>query len=222
MHRVAGDPELRHQWPKVRNAMRYRASMQVRAYWEALRKGRLAPLRSEIDPKGISGALGHAFILERTGPLVARVRLLGHQLAALFGSDVRGLPVTALFSPEARLQVAEAIEQVFGKPEIAELWLTEAAGSMRRLNARMTILPLQSDLGDISRAIGCLETDGWMGMGTTPFTLDRVVTTPISVDLPAGEPLAAASGLAEDQALFHHAPPTKRGVPHLRLIRSEE
>ena len=144
------------------------------------------------------------------------------RLTALFGSDVRGLPVTALFSPEVRLQVAEAIEQVFGKPQIAELWLTEAAGSMRRLNTLMTILPLQSDLSDISRAIGCLETDGWMGTATSPFSLEKVVTTPISVDLPAGQPRAAASGLAEDQALFHHAPPKKRGVPHLRLIRNQD
>ena len=42
-------------------AMKHPALSQVEAYWEGLRGTRTAPLRSEVDPRGIDRALENAF-----------------------------------------------------------------------------------------------------------------------------------------------------------------
>lgn len=200
--------------------MRYRASPQVRAYWEALRKGRLMPLRSEIDPRGIEQALEYAFILERTGPRLARFRLSGVHLTELLGAEARGMPVTVLFSHEARARAAEVIENVFRKPEIVELTLTAAMGAGQPpLSARMMILPLQSDLGDISRAIGCIETEGMIGATPRLFGLSHVVTTAIEPALPAYRTGTPGPGLAEDQATYLAPAPSALRNLNLRLMK---
>ena len=79
----------------------YAAIAQVEAYWEALRGTRIVPKRSEIDPRGIEGALENAFIVERVAPGIARLRIAGSHLNDLMGMEVRGMPLTALFNPGA-------------------------------------------------------------------------------------------------------------------------
>lgn len=211
------------QFPEVRRAMRYQASTQVRAYWEALRNGRLVPLRSEIDPSGIEQALEYAFILERTGPQVARFRLSGLHLAELVGAEARGMAVTDLFSHGARARVAEVTESMFRAPEIAELTLTAVSGPGRPpLSARVTILPLQSDLGDISRAIGCIETEGRIGATPRQFEVSHVATTAIDARLPACRTRSPKLGLAEDQATFLAPAPVAQRAGHLRVVKGGE
>ena len=145
---------------------------QVEAYWESLRGDRPAPLRSEIDPRGIESALEHAFILERIAPGVARFRLAGMYLNDLMGMEVRGMPLTAFFTPAARQGVADTLEHVFQRPAKAEFDLVgEGPRIGGRLSARMLVLPLRSDLGDMSRAIGCLVTEGKAASAPNRFTI---------------------------------------------------
>jgi len=203
--------------------MRYRASTQVRAYWEALRNGRLVPRRHEIDPSGIGQALEYAFILERTGPLMARFRLSGLHLAELVGAEARGLAMTDLCTHRARARVAEVTESMFRTPEIAELTLTAVTGPGRPpLSARMMILPLQSDLGDISRAIGCIETEGRIGVTPRLFEVSHVAITAINARRPACRTRSQELGLAEDQASFLAPAPVAQRAGHLRVVKGGE
>ncbi|RLL70997.1 PAS domain-containing protein [Paenirhodobacter hankyongi] len=134
---------------------------ELRAYWEALRRGRLVPARADVDPRGIERALEYAFILERVAPGMGRFRLAGMHLNDLMGMEVRGMPLTALFAPQGRKHVTEALEAVFDEPAIADLRLvSEGALGRPRLEARLLILPMKSDLGDITRALGCLVAEG--------------------------------------------------------------
>lgn len=191
---------------------------QVRAYWEALWAGRRVPLRSEIDPRGIEGALDHAFILERIAPQVARFRLAGAHLADLMGMEVRGMPLTTFFTPLARTAVGAIVEGVFRRPEVAELTLAGEAGPGRpALAARMILLPLRSDLGDISRALGCLCAPGRTGRTPRRFDLAAANAHPIDAGLETGP---ALPGLSEAPAAF--APATSPGRAHLRLVRADD
>ena len=104
---------------------------QLEAYWEALRGGNLLPKRSEVDPRGIEAALEYAFILERIAPGIARMRIGGSHLNELMGMEVRGMPLTALFAPNARRQIADGLEDVFQTPAIATLRLTSPGGVRR-------------------------------------------------------------------------------------------
>lgn len=162
--------------------MKHPAIAQVEAYWEALRGNRNVPLRSEIDPRGIDQALENAFILERIAPSVARFRLAGMHLNDLMGMEVRGMPVTSLFTGDSRTKLTDTLEHLFEEPAKVLLRLTgEHAAGRGKISGEMLLLPLRSDLGDISRAIGCLVSDGRIG-GKSPlrFNISGAEITPLS------------------------------------------
>ena len=163
---------------------------QMRAYWEGLRAGREVPARADIDPRGLENALEYAFILERVAPGMGRFRLAGMHLNDLMGMEIRGMPLTAMFTPEGRKRVADATEAVFQGPAIAELVLTAEAGIGKPpMTARLLLLPMTSDMGDVTRILGCLVGEG-QGIGRTPrrFLVEAVQVQPIT---PCGH--AAAS-----------------------------
>ncbi|PRY95127.1 PAS domain-containing protein [Hasllibacter halocynthiae] len=152
---------------------------EVLAYWEGLRRGRMMPLRSEIDPRGLLGALDQTFILERITGSLARIRLGGLHLVEAMGMEVRGLPFTALFAPEERRALGGAVDAVFAGPERLDLdVLRDGFGP-----ARMILAPLRSDLGDATRAIGCLVAPGGAADAPTRLRLRGVART----DLFTGE-----------------------------------
>lgn len=156
--------------PQVTDAL-----AEVRAYWDGLRDGRLVPLRADIDPRGIEGALPASFILERVAPGQARFRVAGQDLTRLVATDVRGMPIGVLFTPAARDAAGAALEAMFAGPEAVELDLQAETGFGRpRLGGRMVLLPLRSDLGCISRALGCLVTTGQTGRAPRRFDLSGV------------------------------------------------
>jgi len=207
----------------------YNALAQVEAYWEALRGTRLMPKRSDIDPRGIESALENTFILERIAPGMARIRIAGSHLSDLMGMEVRGMPITSFITPNGRRQLSDTLEEVFQRPALCELRLTaEAAFDKPRMDARMLLLPLKSDLGDVSRVLGCLMAHGQIGRSPRRFDVIgskiRPITTPAS--LPAGTeaetPVAApATGFAERQVPFAGA--TQRtSVPYLRVVKSDD
>nr|WP_241479040.1 PAS domain-containing protein [Leisingera sp. ANG-M1] len=134
---------------------------QAEAYWTALRRGDDVPSRSQIDPRGLENILSHTFILERIAPGIARFRLAGSMLNEMAGMEVRGMPITAFFTADARKQLSSAMEHMFDTPAIVELELQIEGPRMRKpREARMLLLPLRSDLGDISRVLGVLVAYG--------------------------------------------------------------
>lgn len=226
------------------------ALQEVRAYWEALRgDAGEVPYRRQVDPRGIAGALDHAFLAERIAPGVARLRLAGMHLADLMGMEVRGMPLSALALPEARAALAEWVERVFAGPAAVEIALRGARGLGRPpLAATMLLLPLRSDAGEVNRALGCLVAEG--AIGRTPRRLEVVAgaearlpplppppcAAPARPDLPRPAPAVparpgaapdgpsaggGAPGLAEDAPAFVHRPPRPRGRPLLRLVKSD-
>lgn len=216
----------------------YAAIAQVEAYWEAIRGARQLPKRSDIDPRGIEQALENAFILERIAPGIARLRIAGSHLNDLMGMEVRGMPLTAFFTPGSRASVADLLEVVFQTPAIGTLSIVSPEGPDRkRLDGRMILLPLKSDLGDVSRVLGCLVTRGEMALPPRRFEVvsQEVLEIaagmpPVPAALPDRAPKPAlpstpsaqnAKGMAEDQAAFEPKP-GKRRPPYLRLVKSDE
>lgn len=211
-----------------REAEGFRATGEVRAYWEALRDGRAAPCRSEVDPRGIERVLEHAFILERIAPQVARFRLAGMHLNDFLGMEVRGMPFCALFTAAARAEVGMILDSVFSGPRTAELAISGESGIGRpALEGRIVLLPLRSDLGDISRALGCLVAEGAIGRTPRRFDLCGSLTRPIEATAPGCSRPATVRpaspvpprGCAEPAAPFAGAAARPAGTrPHLRLV----
>ncbi len=88
----------------------------IEGYWESVRKGRLVPNRFEVDPRGLSGALSNAFILERISGGLARFRIAGSLITETAGAELRGVPMSALFNGESRDELADAINAAFDDP----------------------------------------------------------------------------------------------------------
>lgn len=167
-------------------------------YWESKRRGHDVPLRAEIDPRGIESLLPNAFIAEKIAPGQARMRVAGTHLSDLMGMEVRGLPLLSLIMPEDRARVSNALVDVFERPAQLRLRLVSPP-SLRHavLGANMLVLPLRSDLGDISRALGCLVSDGTIGAAPRRFRVADLRVTPVSMGV---DPVAHA--FAEEQAPF--------------------
>lgn len=199
---------------------RFPAISVIRAYWDALRNGRDMPFRSEIDPRGIECALEHTFVLERIAPRLARFRLAGSHLNELMGMEVRGMPLTAFFAAAARRETGDILARVFDGSETAELTLVpERSTGRERMDARMLLLPLRSDLGDVSRALGCMVGLGPAGRGPRRFEIAGA-----RLARPSGADRPLMPGFAEPRVSF--LPRAVRADtmvrPRLRLVVSHK
>ena len=156
---------------------RFAMLAEVRAYWEGLRVGGSLPARDRIDPRGIAGALENTFLLERIAPGIARFRIAGMMVHDVMGMDVRGMPLSALYEPQGRNRLSDALEGVFAGPATLELWL-EAERSIGRppLEGRMLILPLTSSSGKTELALGCLALDGVVGRAPRRFAISGLMS----------------------------------------------
>lgn len=209
---------------------------QIEAYWEDLRGTRMMPNRAEIDPRGIENALEFAFIVERIAPGIARLRIAGSHLSDLMGMEVRGMPLTSFINAASRRQLSDTLEEVFETPASCTLSLTsDSAPGMPALEARMLLMPLKSDLGDVSRILGGLVAVGDLGRSPRRFDVQHSQLRPIvagdgaitDIIKPAPAPVKAPArplvpGFAESKTPFEGKPPRDTGVPYLRLVKSDD
>ena len=193
---------------------------QAEAYWSALRTGAGVPRRTQIDPRGLENILQYAFIVERIAPGIARFRLAGRHLSELAGMEVRGMVLTSFFTPAARTRIGAVLEHMFDAPAVAELTLTSEAKRWRPMTeARMILLPLENDAGQVTRALGVLIADEMPGDDhALRFDLGTTALRPVSGVVPPPLPgilagIQPAEGFAEAQE------PLTGPVPHLRLVK---
>ncbi|MCQ0093004.1 PAS domain-containing protein [Roseovarius sp. M141] len=162
------------------------------AYWQRTRRGGDVPRRSDIDPRGIEPLLSNAFILERIAPGLARMRIAGSHLTDLMGMEVRGMPVSAFITPAHRDALSHHLVRLFDQPAMIRLSLdSPGRPGAPGLKGDMLILPLRSDLGDISRALGCLVTQGNVGRGPRRMDITDVQITPLDRVIPMIVPTCA-------------------------------
>ena len=200
---------------------------RVEAYWEGLRDTRLMPTRADIDPRGIADALEYAFVLEKIAPGLARFRLAGMHLNDLMGMEVRGMPLSALFLPDARAELHDTLVEVLDGPAIVRLALTSDRGYGRpALDAQMILMPLRDDEGRPARVLGAVQARGEIGTGPRRLRIRDVETKPLVCD-PARNPRChpiyrglADQGMAPAPARARRqrgaAAPGK--APHLSLV----
>lgn len=149
---------------------RCQAEATVGAHWDSLRDGAVPPLRSQIRAAALGAHLDRVFLLQRIAPGHGRLRLSGGALNDILGMDLRGMPVSALFTGADRRDLAEALEDCWQRPSIVTITF-QCNGS----RGHLTLWPMRSDLGDTSRALGCLSLDA-----ATPAPLLRLHITRIS------------------------------------------
>jgi len=205
------------------NQMKFSAISQIDAYWEGLRDGRLMPMRSEIDPRGMEGALENAILMEVVAPGIPRIRVSGMHMTDLLGMEVRGMPLTAFFEPSDRKRLQDVLKDVVETPNVAEVSLSSPGGVGRPpLNARLYLAPLGSDLDKRPRILGALQAQGSIGRTPRRFAIEsvhkrRIVASAGMTRLPETKPMRQ---MAETQTPFDPAPQGSAAErPYLRLVR---
>lgn len=193
----------------------------VRDYWDRLRGSRVAPARSEIDPREITPALSHSCILEQIAPGHARFRLAGLHLCDLMGMEVRGMPVSAFFHVSAREALSEELRALFNMPAAVTLSLRADHGLGRpALDGQFLLLPLADRQGGMTRALGCMVTHGDIGYPPRRFALRSGERRRLSGDSSDAGQQAISGGRAASG--FAEQPVPYRQRPTLRLVRNDE
>ena len=135
--------------------MKHENTKALYRYWNELRAGRAAPYRSELDPRAISHLLESTFILEHPRAGAARFRLAGTKLCEQFGMELRGMSALALWHGDCRKRVKELLTEVVETPRIGHVSCTVETRSNQQFEAEFLYLPLRSDLGEMTRIVGC-------------------------------------------------------------------
>jgi hypothetical protein len=202
--------------PTLRESAPLQDIVSVRKYWESLRHDGGIPKRSDVDPRSLDFALDRIFVAERIGTGLAQIRISGAVLNETAGLDARGLPLSCLFAPEARLRLAAVAERVFSDHVAAEVHLqTERKDGLPSLQARLLMLPLTDFQGQTGNLmLGCLAYIGARGQGARRFQIDRAMEERLVVPVQA-QAVKPTYQLAEPKA-----PAPKH--PHLRLVYSAE
>jgi len=160
------------------------------AHWAEARRGAAVPYRAHIDPRRIAPLLADAFVAERIAPGLTRLRIAGMNLSDLMGMEVRGMPLSSFIAPASREAFALHMVDLFDRPATLRMALCSKGGPGRpELRGTLVMLPLRSDLGDVSRALGCLLTTGATagaagGTGRAPRRFEIVHTriAPVNED----------------------------------------
>lgn len=174
MYGVESDPLISFPTPN-RNSRQHIAYQQVLAYWHSLVRRGLPPLRSQIEPQKLEPAFDYLFIAERVDIGHLRVRQCGPHLCQIYGADMRALPLSHLIAPQHQPDFANYIEQMLQEPATLELTLSATPGPDHPpLSGKMALLPLRSDLGDVSRVLGCFTSDGSLDHHPSQFRITDV------------------------------------------------
>lgn len=143
---------------------------KVCAYWSSLRTRRALPKRSMIDPSALADALPHLFLAEFISPRVVRIRLCGHALEDVMGMDLRGMPLTALFTATARDDIMAALEQVGHGARATIALQAEPGFGQPDMIAQLALMPLTDDEGRITHVMGVVERHGQIGRRPRRFS----------------------------------------------------
>lgn len=146
--------------------MKHKTNQALFDYWNAMRAGRLAPKRSEIEPGDIKRLLPYVFILERQDDWSYAFRLAGTGLCSAYGMEFRGHNILSMWQDDCLDNIKRALEDVTGAANIAIVEYTAATSQQREATFEMILLPLAAENGAITRILGAAvpsEQHAWIG-----------------------------------------------------------
>jgi len=145
---------------KFERVMDHPNTQALYRYWNELRGDRDAPSRSEIDPRRIAGALETMFIFELLDDGQLRFRLAGTALCEMLGMEARGLMAEAMMAPDHGAHIADLGARVLGAPGVGVMRVRALDGAGTDWAGELLLLPLRSELGEMTRLMGCLSFEG--------------------------------------------------------------
>ena len=151
--------------------MKLAPSLELYAYWDALRGARGAPERNDIEPGAIRGVLADTFILEHSPERGFPLRIVGSRTNALFCRELRGEPFLELWGRDYAPEIRRIVESA---ADGAQPYLIGARGAPEgaaALDLEVLILPLRHHGATHARALGCFAPSAnasWRGLLPMP------------------------------------------------------
>ena len=146
--------------------MKHKSCRALYDYWDRLRDGGPAPVRSAIEPSAISEHLRDTFILESSLPSYP-FRLAGTRLCALLGSELRGSFFLDIWSPEDRLQIRSVLSGVAEEGVGAVMGIAANGRPDHEIALELLLLPLVQSGPKYDRILGALmpmQLPYWLGL----------------------------------------------------------
>ena len=189
--------------------MRLATTKGLFAHWNRLRGERAAPRRDEIDPADLRNILSDLFMLDADPRQNGRVRLAGTRICELFGRELKGQNLPALWLESERAEVARLVRAVTDGMHGLVASVTAETGKGNELELEILLLPVRPNASSQCGAIGSLATQAlpsWFGtdriVSLTTRTL-RMIEHGTRQEMPV-------DGLA--------FPPETRIIPHQHLV----
>ncbi len=147
--------------------MRHAVSRDLFAYWNALRAGRGAPERNDIEPGAIRGVLADTFVLDLDAGSGFPFRICGSRLNALFLRELRGLSFLKLWREPDRPDIVSVLDEVADRSRPYFLGAEARSPGLGPLDIEVTLLPLRHHGSTHSRMLGSLAANAaphWLGL----------------------------------------------------------
>lgn len=197
--------------------MKQRSPNTLYDYWNALRAGRIAPTRLEIEPARIAGILSETFMLERVNAVDYPYRLAGTRLCELFGSELRASNFLTGWQEPDQALLAHQLTLVCAHGAVLALEIEAKASARHVLEFEAILLPLLHAGNAIGRIIGAMSLTSPMPMlGAEPPLLRRLIKH--QVIWPDGRPGPVLERSGATAPLRTAAAPQRLGRPRLRLL----
>ena len=202
------------------------ATRSLYQVWDTIRRGRTAPLRTELDLRAIKDVLANIAIIKmHPTPPGYSFRLAGTALRTIFGKELTGTSFLDLWSPVERTTIAGLAATVLSKHQPATVRFKGFAKDGRAEGVEMIMLPISSHTNrqetQILAAIAPLTAPYWLGVHPivrTELISHRLIRTdpygghdnrPQDVFADQGRPLTApiaSESEASPRPVPHHYP----------------
>jgi hypothetical protein len=193
--------------------MRHAVSMELYAYWNALRAGRAAPERNDIEPSAIPSILADTFVLEFDAGIGFPFRISGSRVNALFLRELRGLSFLKLWRAADRTEIISVLQQVADTAKPCLLGAEARPSGLGPIAIEVSLLPLRHNGSTHSRLLGSLAADtgadwlGFVGAGLATLTsvnaVDPQAPAP-ALTAPSPSTSAQAGGLVFSHGASRH------------------
>lgn len=162
--RMVGASGGRRSWGL--SDMKHKTIHTLFDYWNAIRAGRPAPLRSEIQPGEIRSILPNVFILEREKDESYRFRLAGTGLCSIYGMEFRNHNLLSMWQGECVASLRNTLDEVTRNAAVSVIEYTASTSAEREATFEMILMPLAQENGVITRVLGAavpIDELPWIG-----------------------------------------------------------
>ena len=147
--------------------MKLAVTMELYAYWRALRGARSAPERNDIDPGAIRSILADTFVLDFDAQNGFPLRIAGSRANALFLRELRGFSFLRLWREGDREEIRSILECVADEAQPFLIGAEALPSGVGSVDIEVALLPLRHHGLTHSRILGCIAVNAapdWLGL----------------------------------------------------------